>query len=82
MKVVLFIGGTWDGRQQVLPETRSQFFVPTDDSGRAPHDVYNRVTFNGSDGRPLVEVYALDGMTPDNVLRRLVEGYGSEIAPR
>jgi hypothetical protein len=69
---VLLIGGSWDGRRADLAGGGDLHILSGDD-GNA--ETYRRVTLLVDWYGDELDVYAVQELTPDEVLRRLVEGY-------
>lgn len=69
---MLFIGGSWDGRRVELAGA-GDVHVLSGDDGNA--ETYNRVTLLVDWYGDELDVYAVQELAGDEVLRRLVEGY-------
>jgi hypothetical protein len=82
----LFVGGVADGKWYNVPADRNIFVVPDYDMGlpirldappvEARLVEYERMRFRGDKREH--SVFALNGMSSDGVLARLIHGYRSE----
>jgi hypothetical protein len=90
MDAYLFVGGTNDGRRIAVPDRRPTYRLPkklppmlsivcdfNPSRLRREEETYRRWDFTG-DGQRLFHIYALHGLTPDDVFVALITKYPEE----